>query len=130
MTPETETRPSINVTPLIDVLLVLLIIFMVISPLKPSRFQVSLPPEKLDNRDVKPNPDTIIVTVGADSSLKLNRETDMGTVSDPSALVARLDSIFEQRQQNRAYTESKRDRADLSGSEKIERTFLSKRRGR
>jgi biopolymer transport protein ExbD len=31
--------PHINVTPLIDVLLVLLIIFMVISPLKPSRFE-------------------------------------------------------------------------------------------
>ena len=29
--------PHINVTPLIDVLLVLLIIFMVITPLKPSR---------------------------------------------------------------------------------------------
>lgn len=32
-------RPNINVTPLIDVLLVLLVIFMVITPLKPSRFE-------------------------------------------------------------------------------------------
>jgi biopolymer transport protein ExbD len=31
-------KPFINVTPLIDVLLVMLIIFMVVSPLKPSRF--------------------------------------------------------------------------------------------
>ena len=31
--------PNINVTPLIDVLLVLLIIFMIISPLKPSRLK-------------------------------------------------------------------------------------------
>jgi len=31
--------PYINVTPLIDVLLVLLIIFMVVTPLKPSRFK-------------------------------------------------------------------------------------------
>ena len=31
--------PSVNVTPLIDILLVLLIIFMVITPLKPARFK-------------------------------------------------------------------------------------------
>ena len=35
----TTAQPYINVTPLIDVLLVLLIIFMVVTPLKPSRFK-------------------------------------------------------------------------------------------
>lgn len=39
MSEKSESKPSINVTPLIDVLLVLLIIFMVISPLKPTRFE-------------------------------------------------------------------------------------------
>ena len=34
---ESKAVPFINVTPLIDVLLVMLIIFMVITPLKPSR---------------------------------------------------------------------------------------------
>ena len=33
------SRADINVTPLIDVLLVLLIIFMVITPVKPSKFE-------------------------------------------------------------------------------------------
>ena len=35
--------PYINVTPLIDVLLVLLIIFMVVTPLKPKRFKTLIP---------------------------------------------------------------------------------------
>ena len=39
------TKPVINVTPLIDVLLVLLVIFMIIAPLKPSRFEAKLPQE-------------------------------------------------------------------------------------
>jgi biopolymer transport protein TolR len=39
----TTAVPYINVTPLIDVLLVLLIIFMVVTPLKPSRFKADIP---------------------------------------------------------------------------------------
>ena len=38
-------KPNINVTPLIDVLLVLLIIFMIISPLEPSKFETKIPSE-------------------------------------------------------------------------------------
>ena len=38
-----NAKPSINVTPLIDVLLVLLIIFMVITPLKPTDFKAKIP---------------------------------------------------------------------------------------
>ena len=41
--PASHTRPNINVTPLIDVLLVMLIIFMVAAPLKPSRFLAQVP---------------------------------------------------------------------------------------
>ena len=40
-----NTKPNINVTPLIDVLLVLLIIFMVVSPLKPANFKTKIPQE-------------------------------------------------------------------------------------
>ena len=44
-------KPNINVTPLIDVLLVLLIIFMVVSPLKPARFLTKVPSQP-DRDDV------------------------------------------------------------------------------
>ena len=55
--------PRINVTPLIDVLLVLLIIFMVITPVKPSRFEAKVPAEPKDEQqlDVKPNPLTLVI---------------------------------------------------------------------
>ncbi|MEQ1922910.1 MAG: biopolymer transporter ExbD, partial [Pyrinomonadaceae bacterium] len=58
-----EAKPTINVTPLIDVLLVLIIIFMVITPLKPSRFEAKVPAEPKDQQDVnvKPNPLTLVV---------------------------------------------------------------------
>ena len=40
-------KPNINVTPLIDVLLVLIVIFMLISPLKPASFKAKIPAEPL-----------------------------------------------------------------------------------
>ena len=71
--------PRINVTPLIDVLLVLLIIFMVITPVKPSRFEAKVPAEPKDQPqvDVKPNPLTLVVA--------LNRETRAVTLNNESA---------------------------------------------
>src|SRR5882762_2459724 len=67
--------PYINVTPLIDVLLVLLIIFMVITPLKPSRFQANVPTQRDPNEDLsklKPNPLTLVLSISNDLQLKLN----------------------------------------------------------
>src|SRR5688572_25008585 len=73
------TKPNINVTPLIDVLLVLLIIFMVISPLKPSDFKTKIPQEPKDEGKVTDNFYTLVVTINSDYSLRLNLENDMGT---------------------------------------------------
>jgi biopolymer transport protein TolR len=126
MTPTAETKPVINVTPLIDVLLVLLIIFMVVSPLKPHRFQVSLPSELKQDDVVKTNPNTLIVTVGSDESLKLNSENGLGTVGDPSLLAAKLEEIFQERLRNRDFAEGMQVRTDLSETEKVERTVFVK----
>ena len=81
-----ETRPMINVTPLIDILLVLLIIFMAISPLKPARFEAKVPSESKDLKG-QPNIHTLIVTINPDSSLALNGEKDLGTIDEPQKLV-------------------------------------------
>jgi biopolymer transport protein ExbD len=95
------TKPNINVTPLIDVLLVLLIIFMVISPAKPSRFEAKVPAEpKPEEQNVvlKPNPNALIVFVtGQNLDLKLNQD-DIGNASNTGALTSRLKGIFDDRE--------------------------------
>ncbi len=90
--------PAINVTPLIDVLLVLLIIFMVITPAKPSAFQAKIPqePETNDPRVVPPD-QTLVVSVEPDSTLQLNHETGLGSVGNAAALTERLTGIFKER---------------------------------
>lgn len=95
------TKPEINVTPLIDVLLVLLIIFMVVTPVKPSKFDARIPSEpKVEDLSVDPHPHTLIVTVGADSSLGLNKERLNASVSSPEALINNLKGVFLTREQN------------------------------
>ena len=105
--------PYINVTPLIDVLLVLLIIFMVITPLKPSRFQADIPTPRDKSEDtskLKPNPLTLVVFISLDLKIQLNNRTspgpedschdvvpDYGSVNDPSHLALCLRHTFDKR---------------------------------
>ena len=60
-----HARPNINVTPLIDVLLVMLIIFMVAAPLKPSRFLTKIPsqPDRIRSVDLPHPIDNLVVTI-------------------------------------------------------------------
>jgi biopolymer transport protein ExbD len=120
------TGPNINVTPLIDVLLVLLIIFMVAAPLKPHRFLSKVPSIPQNTPDIAPNIHTLVVTIQPDRRLKLNNLDEMGTVDDISPLSARLISIFEERTQHRAYRAEMAARADVPERERIEKTVFIK----
>lgn len=94
------TKPVINVTPLIDVLLVLLIIFMVVTPTKPSAFKAKVPSEPTKDDKVILDPLTLVVIVSSDASLKLNGEEGLGTVNDPTKMIERLQAVFAQRRAN------------------------------
>jgi len=64
---------EINVTPLVDVMLVLLIIFMITAPLMSHKIKVELPQANLDRKDesVPPTP-PVTVTVKDDGTLYWN----------------------------------------------------------
>ncbi len=120
-----DNKPNINVTPLIDVLLVLLIIFMVVSPIKPTDFKAKIPQEpKKDGAE--PNINTLVVALNSDLTLRLNTESDMGTVHNTEKLIARLSEIFKQRTENRVYADGTEFRNGLSEVERIEKTVFIK----
>jgi biopolymer transport protein ExbD len=112
--------PNINVTPLIDVLLVLLIIFMVITPLKPHKFEAKVPAEPKPEDQLsnpKPNPLTLVVAINkADMKVTLNNE-DMGPITDLSGLTNKLLQTFKDREQNGAFRE---------GTNEVEKTIFIK----
>lgn len=125
--PGSQAKPNINVTPLIDVLLVMLIIFMVAAPLKPARFLTKVPtPPDDSQKDLQPPPDGLVVTIKMDRTLMLNGLSDMGSVYDTSKLSATLFDLFQQRLANHAYRYELRDRVDLPDSLRVEKTVFIK----
>lgn len=124
----TSAQPFINVTPLIDVLLVLLIIFMVVSPLKPSRFKTDIPTQRDPNEDLsklKPNPLTLVVSISPDLQLKVNQDS-IGSVNDTGPLSQKLRQVFQDRKTQRAYRVGMETRTDVPDEERIEKTVFVK----
>jgi len=126
MSEDKGAKPVINVTPLIDVLLVLLIIFMVAAPFRPHRFMAKLPAPPQNPQTLPPNINTLVVTIQPDRTLLLNSLDDMGTVDDLAPLSAKLRSVFEERLQNRAYRWDMSMRSDLPDRDRIEKTVFIK----
>jgi len=104
--------PNINVTPLIDVLLVLLIIFMVIQPQKEAKFESNIPQKPQEDTKNAPVPpsDLLMVDVkltgsGLDQQIELN--------SKPMSLIelgTTLKDLLEQRPNKTVFIKAPKDK--------------------
>ena len=85
-------KAEINVTPMIDVLLVLIIIFMVITPITPRGLDARVPQPAAESPGASPPAHAIVITVGSDHTVQLNAES-----MDMEALRQRLALLFRNR---------------------------------
>jgi biopolymer transport protein TolR len=85
-------KSDINITPYIDILLVLLIIFMVITPTRQMDLDVKVPQEAPAGPPAAPDPSVIVVSIGESAQIAINQE-----LVDISALGPKLQEIYSAR---------------------------------
>ncbi|MFO0587338.1 MAG: biopolymer transporter ExbD [Polyangiaceae bacterium] len=71
-----HVSPAMNVTPLVDVVLVLLIIFMVVTPMLTKTFWLNLPKKDAEQNDPPPVDDNkpVVLTVDPDGTVRINKQ--------------------------------------------------------
>ncbi|MCA9706202.1 MAG: biopolymer transporter ExbD [Myxococcales bacterium] len=99
-----RVRPEMNVTPLVDVVLVLLIIFMILAPVITSAFVIRLPPKDDDKQqelDMANDPgEPLVLTVTDEGTYEVN-----GVDIEADELAGRMHRMFNARPDNVVYVD-------------------------
>ena len=85
-------RADINVTPFIDILLVLLVIFMTISPNERTGLNAAVPQPPPPGPRTQPQESVIVLSMDRNGVIKINQDE-----IEPSRLIERLQDIFKSR---------------------------------
>ncbi len=102
---QTGAMSTPNVVPLIDILLVLIIIFMVITPRTPKGMDALVPqPNKDQQQNQELENKTVVVQVNMNDKLKINNEDTTW-----EALGPRMEQIFKERAEKIAFVKGDND---------------------
>jgi biopolymer transport protein TolR len=100
-----RAQPTMNVTPLVDVVLVLLIIFMVVTPLMAKQFWINLPnPVEKEQPSAADDDAPVVVTVTSAGTILINRDA----VAE-DLFVARLRGVLAAKRQRTIFFDADED---------------------
>ncbi len=97
-------RADINVTPFIDILLVLLVIFMTISPTSPAGVRANIPQQPPPGPIQEPEQKAIVLSMDRNGVIKINQ-----TEVEPAQLMGRLEDIFKTRSDRTLFVQADAD---------------------
>jgi biopolymer transport protein TolR len=89
---------EINVTPMVDVMLVLLIVFMISAPLMQQGVQVDLP--KTNSPSLSEQEKPVVIVVTRDGKVEINKNDISGRVSE------KLRAMFEKREKKEIFIQA------------------------